>query len=291
MHEDDWDKVSDHVGTRTKEQCIVHFLQLPIEDPYLESTQKELGPLQYNRMPFSKEDNPIMSVMAFLAETVDKEVAAKAAGESIEELEKGLRKKAESAREAKGKAVEGEDKEKEKDDAMEVDGGAKDEDSGDKIKDVEDEVESSKTSPRKNIEKAALVALGSAAAKAHVLALEEDASLHSLVTSVVEAQVRKLSLKMAHFDQLESLLEVERRSVEQSKQQLYEDRLKLARMMQEVQGLYARAKQSQAAAAAITPQEMGSMMAGSGLVAGRQPMMVQQPSIAPQVTGEFVQMG
>lgn len=276
MYEDDWDKVGDHVASKTKEQCIVHFLQLPIEDPFLEATQKDLGPLQYAKLPFSQNDNPVLSVMAFLAATVDKEVAAKAAGESIEELEKGLKKRADAAREG---AVEGKGKEVEESDAMDVDGAAKEDDSS---------KPSAASAARNNVEKAAIVALGSAAAKAHVLALEEDASLHALVTSVVESQVRKLELKMSHFDALESLLEVERRSIEQSKQALYEDRLKMNRMMVEVQVMHARAKQGQAQAAGITQAEMAQMMAGSAV--SNRPVAVAQPGQAPVQQGAFVSM-
>lgn len=36
LHKDDWNKVCEHVGTRTQDECILHFLRLPIEDPYLE---------------------------------------------------------------------------------------------------------------------------------------------------------------------------------------------------------------------------------------------------------------
>jgi len=36
MFKDDWNKVCEHVGTRTQEECILHFLRLPIEDPYLD---------------------------------------------------------------------------------------------------------------------------------------------------------------------------------------------------------------------------------------------------------------
>ena len=36
MHRDDWNKVAEHVGTRTQDECIMHFLKLPIEDPFLE---------------------------------------------------------------------------------------------------------------------------------------------------------------------------------------------------------------------------------------------------------------
>ena len=39
MFKDDWNKVAEHVGTRTQDECILHFLRLPIEDPYLEYVQ------------------------------------------------------------------------------------------------------------------------------------------------------------------------------------------------------------------------------------------------------------
>ena len=39
MFKDDWNKVAEHVGTRTQDECILHFLRLPIEDPYLEDVQ------------------------------------------------------------------------------------------------------------------------------------------------------------------------------------------------------------------------------------------------------------
>lgn len=35
MFEDDWSAIAYHVGTRSKESCIIKFIQLPIEDPYL----------------------------------------------------------------------------------------------------------------------------------------------------------------------------------------------------------------------------------------------------------------
>ena len=41
MYKDDWNKVCEHVGSRTQDECILHFLRLPIEDPFLENP--ELG--------------------------------------------------------------------------------------------------------------------------------------------------------------------------------------------------------------------------------------------------------
>ncbi|GAA5869089.1 hypothetical protein JCM8547_008694 [Rhodosporidiobolus lusitaniae] len=295
MHSEDWDKVADHVGTRTKEQCIVRFLKLPIEDPFLEATQADLGPLQYAKVPFSKTDNPVLSVVAFLAGAVDKKVAAKAAGEAIEELERSLQEKA-----AKGKEVEGE-KKQDGGEAVKVDGDAMEVDEQEKKKEGENgEVattnsttskddllaHSSSSSARTNIEKAALTALGSAAAKAHALALEEDASLHSLVTAVVEAQVRKLDVKMRHFDQLEMLLEAERRALEQQRQQVQEDRLKVNRMLGEVNAMHQRAK---ANPGGVTREEIQALAGQTGYVAPKA-TPVANPGPPPTQPGDSVQL-
>lgn len=36
-----WDKISEHVGTKTREQCIIKFIQLPIEDKFLTKLIRE----------------------------------------------------------------------------------------------------------------------------------------------------------------------------------------------------------------------------------------------------------
>lgn len=86
MYRDDWNKVCEHVGSRTQDECILHFLRLPIEDPYLEDDNGFLGPLTYQPIPFSKAGNPIMSTVAFLASVVDPRVASAAAMAAMEEF-------------------------------------------------------------------------------------------------------------------------------------------------------------------------------------------------------------
>merc|ERR1711997_1120686 len=89
MFKDDWNKVCEHVGSRTQDECILHFLRLPIEDPYLEDPEHgggALGPLAYQPIPFSSAGNPIMSTVAFLASVVDPRVAASAAKAAMEEF-------------------------------------------------------------------------------------------------------------------------------------------------------------------------------------------------------------
>lgn len=88
MYKDDWNKVCEHVGTRTQDECILKFLQLPIEDPYLEGNGSALGALAYPTIPFSQSGNPVMSTVAFLASVVDPRVASAAAKAALEEFSK-----------------------------------------------------------------------------------------------------------------------------------------------------------------------------------------------------------
>ena len=92
------------MGSRTQEECILHFLLLPIEDPYLEDPEHgakggigggggsgstgALGPLAYQPIPFSQAGNPIMSTVAFLASVVDPRVASAGAKAAMEEFAK-----------------------------------------------------------------------------------------------------------------------------------------------------------------------------------------------------------
>ncbi|SCV03406.1 LANO_0G03950g1_1 [Lachancea nothofagi CBS 11611] len=84
----DWQKVAHYVGNKTAEQCILRFLQLPIEDAFLQSqTSDELGPLKYApHLPFSKADNPVMSTIAFLVGLVDPEIVKKMTDRAIDSV-------------------------------------------------------------------------------------------------------------------------------------------------------------------------------------------------------------
>ena len=88
MYKDDWNRVCEHIGSRTQEECILHFLRLPIEDPYLEESNGGIGAMTYQPIPFSKTGNPIMSTVAFLASAVDPRVASSAAKAALDEFSK-----------------------------------------------------------------------------------------------------------------------------------------------------------------------------------------------------------
>lgn len=297
MFDDDWTQVSNHVGTRSREQCIARFLQLPIEDDYLNGKdgvsngpngvanginghpeekkpsqhvkQSDLGPLQYLRdsnsaaIPFSQSDNPVMSVVAFLASAVSPAVAAAAAQSALGELTDGLKKRVEKKQAEEAEKEKASKETGDQDTLMEVDatqntseqetsavsGSKGDEAEKPKARQSTD----SSAIPKTAVEKAASIALGAAAAKAHILATFEERECQKLVGQVIEAQMKKMEIKMAQFEQLESLLEQERRSLEVARKQLYSDRLNVAKQIEMVQELV---KKAQANPASVGPKDL-----------------------------------
>lgn len=274
MYKDDWNKVCEHVGSRTQDECILHFLRLPIEDPYLEDPEAggALGPLAYQPIPFSKAGNPIMSTVAFLASIVDPRVAAAAARSAMNEfasikdevpaaiMDAHLKNVEASSTEGKydpaaGLALSGiagtvpekeeEDKVK-KEELKEEDKTECEKKNGieaaeEKIEDkiVKTEVEEEKeekmecdTAENKTekvirdseMQSAAAAALAAAAVKAKHLAAVEERKIKSLVALLVETQMKKLEIKLRHFEELETTMEREREGLEYQRQQLITER-------------------------------------------------------------------
>lgn len=230
LFDEDWDSVADHVGTRAREECVLKFLQLEIEDQYVEGgsgqeEQSNLGYLSQGRMPISQADNPVMSVMSFLAGLADPGVTAAAAGRSVDVMKKHLRQRLDKeADKAPPQAVN---------DAAEV----KDENSMDV-----DEVAKKSTSP-------ATVALSLTAARSSALASHAERHLTSLVSSVVNLQLQKMELKLTQFNEMEELLAAERREVERQRQRLFLDRLAFQRKVKSMEDRFAKMGLPEAGAA------------------------------------------
>ena len=87
MCNNNWSLIEEHVSTHSTQQCIWKFLELAIEDSYLDTEGEEAkGPLRYAQLPFEQADNPVMSVVALLADVVGPGVAAEAAKTATKEL-------------------------------------------------------------------------------------------------------------------------------------------------------------------------------------------------------------
>ena len=67
---------------------------------------------------------------------------------------------------------------------------------------------------------AAASALASAAVKAKHLAAVEERKIKSLVALLVETQMKKLEIKLRHFEELETIMDREREALEYQRQQL-----------------------------------------------------------------------
>ncbi|XP_030226217.1 SWI/SNF complex subunit SMARCC1 isoform X1 [Gadus morhua] len=369
MYKDDWNKVSEHVGSRTQDECILHFLRLPIEDPYLESTEATLGPLAYQPVPFSQSGNPVMSTVAFLASVVDPRVASAAAKAALEEFSRvreevpaelveahvkkvqeaarstgkvdpafGLEssgiagtapeepektesqeaekmdtdsdsqqgdkaeskdeaeKPSESAEKRDDKAEGGEKVKKEageaterpepeaegpevkaagaadkdSEEAMETSsekgkGKEKEEKSREEEEDDEEEEEKGEGDEEEeedekkkleldvgegNIATAAAAALASAATKAKHLAAVEERKIKSLVALLVETQMKKLEIKLRHFEELETIMDREKEALELQRQQLLTERQSFHMEQLKYAEMKARQQMEQQAAAA-----------------------------------------
>ncbi|MBN3278459.1 SMRC2 protein, partial [Polyodon spathula] len=67
-----------------------------------------------------------------------------------------------------------------------------------------------------NLATAAASALASAAVKAKHLAAVEERKIKSLVALLVETQMKKLEIKLRHFEELETIMDREREAVRHS---------------------------------------------------------------------------
>lgn len=75
-----------------------------------------------------------------------------------------------------------------------------------------------------NLSTAAAAALAAAAVKAKHLAAVEERKIKSLVALLVETQMKKLEIKLRHFEELETIMDREREALEYQRQQLLADR-------------------------------------------------------------------
>ncbi|XP_026145668.1 SWI/SNF complex subunit SMARCC1b isoform X2 [Carassius auratus] len=275
MYKDDWNKVSEHVGSRTQDDCILHFLRLPIEDPYLENSEASMGPLAYQPVPFSQSENPVMSTVAFLASVVDPRVASAAAKAALEEFSKAREEappKIFSASFHKtqplghnldpaftlqtGSIAELDPDHSEKTDMSGIETmnteyephekleGDSILGEGERVKNEEKEESEGESTAEKSfdmgltqgdrevmkrrvegsIATAAAAALASAATKAKHLSAVEERKIKSLVALLVETQMKKLEIKLRHFEELETIMDREKEALEQQRQQLLSER-------------------------------------------------------------------
>jgi SWI/SNF related-matrix-associated actin-dependent regulator of chromatin subfamily C len=222
--DNDWVAVSKHVGTRTREECVIKFLQLDIQDQYLEegvqsgtTSLRTLG----GREPINQTENPVMSVVSFLAQLADPKVVAAASSRSTEQLLKEIRGNLEKGQ--GGSATEDKDKEVKPEgaaeDSMEVDRPA---------------VANGNSKPSAESD-LATVGLATSASRSNGLASMEERELTRLVGAGVNLTLQKFELKLQQFAEMEEIVQAERRDLEKGRQQLFLDRLSFKKRVVEME--------------------------------------------------------
>ncbi|KAH6607900.1 chromatin remodelling factor [Trichoderma cornu-damae] len=227
--DDDWGEIADHVGTRTREECVLQFLQLDIEEKYLDSEAPTNPPTglsmlgsQHGHLPFNQVDNPVMSVVGFLASLADPASTAAAANKSADELKRNLRKQLDGANQT-GNTVPADKRENEVDktESMDVD--------------FRQTVVTTTTTTSTTKTSLASIPLASIGARGAVFASHEEREMTRLVSAAANVMLQKLELKLKYFDEMEELLREERRELERGRQQLFLDRLAFKRQVQTIQ--------------------------------------------------------
>ncbi|XP_040583362.1 SWI/SNF complex subunit SMARCC2 [Lepeophtheirus salmonis] len=278
MYKDDWNKICEHVESRSQHECILHFLRLPIEDSYIESPKlggDAMGPLCYQPFPFSDTGNPIMSTLAFLSSVVDPRVASAGAKAAMEEFARIkdevpgviMHTHLKNVQEAQSKGSDTPQTESlerlgiagtkfethpQSEDINSKTNHSELEEESDKNppifdRSTKEQVQNSEMKSKKTCEieksisssnskvddhlikdvelqSASSAALSSAAVKAKHLASVEERKIKSLVALLVETQMKKLEIKLRHFEELETIMDSERETLEYQRQLLIQER-------------------------------------------------------------------
>lgn len=216
-YKENWDAIGEHVGTKSKAQCILHFLRLPMDDGSLaniEAMQIDTNgvghALSYSNangdaseilpqgvsatyeIPFANTPNPVMSLVAFLANAIGPRVAAACACASLAVLTKG-------------------------DPRSSCDGvpnmGYQ--------KDTEDQIRNANCPlTLEFVKMAARSGLSAAAMKAKLFADQEEREIQRLSATIINHQLKRLELKLKQFAEVETFLMKQGEQIEKNRQRL-----------------------------------------------------------------------
>lgn len=132
-----------------------------------------------------------------------------------------------------------------------------------------------------DLQRAAAAALASAAVKAKHMAALEERKIKSLVALLVETQMKKLEIKLRHFEELETTMEREREGLEYQRQQLITERQQFH--LEQLKAAEFRARQQ--AHHRLQQEQAGQWAAAAG--GGAAASAAGVPAAATTTAGEF----
>ncbi|KAG5362959.1 SWI/SNF complex subunit SMARCC2 [Yarrowia sp. B02] len=274
-HGNDWTAISEVVGNKTREQCLLKFISLSTEDKYLGKTgnvsasasgeEIKVSPLQVSPkyLPFDHVDNPVLSVVSFLAGLVDPAVVSAMTGRGVDEIRKTLNlemteQKKQQLLERKRKR-EQEKKDKEAAAAKEGDKEGEESKDGEENKDGDKDVKEEDEDPAlyppgasdstdagasiKDVPLETLTSLGysTLGTKAQVFADFSEKEMYRDMFELTKAQASKMEMKMEKFAELERVIEMERRQLQMEREQVFLQRLLLNKKVSQVDHLLTQA--------------------------------------------------
>ncbi|KAI0496104.1 hypothetical protein KFK09_022411 [Dendrobium nobile] len=234
-YSDNWNEIAKHVGTKSKAQCILHFIALPMEYGLLEnidvprvdvstvssevqnngfssSTSKSNAassePDSGDQLPFLSSANPVMSLVAFLASAIGPRVAASFASAALSVITKeDSRLNSESVRDIVGSQGASINSVKQKDD------------------NIEDQASNSLSC--EHVRYAALCGLSAAAMKTKLFSDQEEREVQRLAANIISHQLKRLELKLKQFAEVETFLLKECEQAERTRQRISVERVRL----------------------------------------------------------------
>ncbi|KAG7192290.1 uncharacterized protein KQ657_002009 [Scheffersomyces spartinae] len=248
-YQGDWYKIAKSVdGNKTPAECILKFLQLPIEDLFNPVKSNELLDLLKlaPNFPVSSVDNPVMSSLVFMTQLVDPEVAHAATEGARKVMDEKLKEKLESLKVGGSKAKSDREQEQEQDlkenkkqeveEASQIKSETKESDNDEDMKiDVEDEnnndskKETDSASPGDALGQASGATFGIVGARAHLFANFEEREMSKIGNTLVNQQLSKIDLKLSKVRELEQIYEKERNNLARQQEALFLDRLNLTK--------------------------------------------------------------
>ncbi|MCL7052312.1 hypothetical protein MKW94_024745 [Papaver nudicaule] len=254
VYHDNWNDIADHVGTKSKAQCILHFVRLPMEDGVLENIDVPIKLVSSNtpnlddggtpyprsngdsarlypqdldsesRLPFANSRNPVMALVAFLASAVGPRVAAACAHASLAELSKE-----ENQLVASGNKIQtdGSVDRISTEGMWSREGGHHGSPRLSHKKENQDGSNALSSAPlsTESVKVAAKVGLAAAAMKAKLFADHEEREIQRMAASIINHQLKRLELKLKQFAEVETLLMKEGEQVEKARQRLAAERV------------------------------------------------------------------
>ncbi|XP_062158356.1 SWI/SNF complex subunit SWI3C isoform X2 [Alnus glutinosa] len=261
IYNENWNEIAEHVSTKSKAQCILHFLRLPMENGLLENIEvpgmssnslngDDCGRSNSNyngdsagschqdansesRLPFANSGNPVMALVAFLASTIGPRVAAACAHASLAALSEG------NGLSASGRNLQlegsGHGNRMNSESIHSRESGRhgviansiqqKEENSG--LHGSWNQNEAQVPLSAEKVKAAAKAGLAAAATKAKLFADHEEREIQRLSANIVNHQLKRLELKLKQFAEVETFLMKECEQVEKTRQRIAAERARL----------------------------------------------------------------